>query len=246
MIVKCVVAYDGSQFCGWQIQPGLPSVQEELEKALKKIHKRPVSVTGSGRTDTGVHALGQVFHFETELNLNSFHWCAAMNRLLPRSVRVKEATQVRDDFHARFDAVSKRYDYYITDDVDNPFIQNYMGKVRRELDVDRMRECAQVFVGTHDYTSFTSNKIHAEKNRVRTITRVAVEPIEQGIRLIFEGDGFLRYQVRMMAQTLIEAGLHHEDKESIQRMLEAKDKHACRYKAEACGLYLVRVDYEKE
>lgn len=246
MIVKCIVAYDGSPYCGWQVQPGSSTIQETIEKALKKMHKRDVTIVGSGRTDTGVHALGQVFHFETELNLTPFHWCAAINRLLPKSIRIQDAMVMPDDFHARFDVVSKRYDYYVTSDVDNPFIQNYMWKERRSLDIEAMQECAAIFVGTHDFTSFTSNKIHAEKSRVRTITRVDVEVIEKGLRMIFEGDGFLRYQVRMMAQTLIEAGLHHENKESILKMLEAKDKHACHYKAAANGLYLVKVNYEEE
>lgn len=246
MIVKCIVAYDGSPYCGWQVQSGSETIQETIEKALKKMHKRDITIVGSGRTDTGVHALGQVFHFETELNLTPFHWCAAINRLLPKSIRIQDAMVMPDGFHARFDVVSKRYDYYVTSDADNPFIQNYMGKERRQLDIKAMQECAAVFVGTHDFTSFTSNKIHADKSRVRTITRVDVETMDKGLRMIFEGDGFLRYQVRMMAQTLIEAGLHHEDKGSILKMLEAKDKHACHYKAAACGLYLVRVNYEED
>lgn len=246
MIVKCIVAYDGSPYCGWQVQAGSSTIQETIEKALKKMHKRDVSIVGSGRTDTGVHALGQVFHFETELNLTPFHWCAAINRLLPKSIRIQDAMVMPDGFHARFDVISKRYDYYVTSDVDNPFIQNYMGKERRQLDIKAMQESAEIFVGTHDFTSFTSNKIHAKKSRVRTVTRVEVEPMDKGLRMIFEGDGFLRYQVRMMAQTLIEAGLHHEDKVSILKMLEAKDKHACHYKAAACGLYLVKVNYEEE
>ena len=113
MIVKCIVAYDGSMYCGWQVQPGSPSIQETIEKALKKMHKREVSIVGSGRTDTGVHALGQVFHFETELKLTPFHWCAAINRLLPKSIRIQDAQVMPDDFHARFDVVSKRKSFIV-------------------------------------------------------------------------------------------------------------------------------------
>ena len=106
-----------------------------------------------------------------------------------------------------------------------------------------MKEAAKIFVGTHDFTSFTSSKIHEEKSRVRTITECSVHVHEDKIQLTFRGDGFLRYQVRTMSQCIIEAGLHHIEIEDIQRMLEAKDKHVCRYKADPCGLYLVEVNY---
>ena len=114
---------------------------------------------------------------------------------------------------------------------------------KRKLDTDAMKEAAMVFVGTHDFTSFTSSKIHEEKSRVRTISECSVHVFDDHIQLIFRGDGFLRYQVRMMAQTIIETGLHHLEVKDVKRMLDACDKHACRYKAAACGLYLVEVNY---
>lgn len=247
MIIKCIVAYDGSNYCGWQIQPHSPSVQEEIEKALSVIHKKErVSIVGSGRTDTKVHALGQVFHFETEIEMAGLQWKRALNRMLPTDIRILDVCEEKADFHARFSAVSKRYDYYITRDVDNPFIQNYMAKDTRELDVERMRECAEILIGTHDFTSFTSNKIDERKSRIKTVTRIDVLEEGMNVHMIFEGDGFLRYQVRMMAQTLIEAGRHHLCKEDVEKMLKACDKHACRYKADPCGLYLVQVNYQGE
>lgn len=150
---------------------------------------------------------------------------------------------MEDDFHARFHAVSKRYDYLITTDVNNPFYYHYMGKDRKVLDVKRMSECARVFLGTHDFTSFTSSKLDPRKSKVKTITRLDIVQEEHAVRLVFEGNGFLRYMVRMIAQTLIEAGKHRLDVADVKQMLYGQDKHLCRYKAQAEGLYLVHVTY---
>lgn len=243
--VKVTVSYDGSRYGGWQRQPNTHSIQEEIEVALTKMHACPIGITASGRTDAHVHALGQVFHFDTEKDLPPENWKRALNSLLPKDIRIQKAEEADATFHARFDAIGKRYDYLITNDIHNPFLQNYMGKERHPLDTAYMQECAQVFVGTHDFTSFTSSKIDPRKPRTKTITRIAVIQEKDYIRIIFEGNGFLRYMVRMLAQTLIEAGKHRITKEAIQLMLESKDKHSCRYKAQAEGLYLMEVYYEE-
>ena len=126
----------------------------------------------------------------------------------------------------------KRYDYLVTNDIKNPFYERYMGKEWKTLDISMMQECAQVFLGEHDFTSFTSNKIDPRKPRVKTIRKLEVIAHQDHIQMIFIGTGFLRYMVRMIAQTLIEAGKHRITKQQIQDMLNAKDKHACRYKAD--------------
>lgn len=244
MVIKCVVSYDGTQYKGWQIQPGMNTIQKQIEEALAKMHgNQRVEINGSGRTDAQVHALGQVFHFETDKKMEMSQWKYTLNRLLPKDIRIKEVTLEKDDFHARFSCVSKRYDYYISLNDENPFVRNYMCIEKRELDLEAMKKAAEVFVGCHDFTSFTSSKIHEEKNRVRTISECSVHGFDDHIQLIFRGDGFLRYQVRMMSQTIIEAGLHHIEIEDVKKMLDAQDKHVCRYKAKACGLYLVEVNY---
>lgn len=246
MVLKCVVSYDGTNYKGWQTQPDADSIQQKIEEALYQIHSQtPVCIVGSGRTDAKVHALGQVFHFETEKVMSMDQWKYTLNRLLPKDIRIRQVSQEKEDFHARFSCVSKRYDYMIALSDENPFVRNYMCVETRPLDVDAMKKAAAVFEGCHDFTSFTSSKIHEEKSRVRTIRECSVHPTKDHIRLIFKGDGFLRYQVRMMAQTLIEVGLHHIGVEDVKRMLKAKDKHVCRYKASACGLYLVEVHYEE-
>lgn len=244
MRFKVTVSYDGSGYSGWQRQTNAQSIQSEIEDALQQILKQSVEVTASGRTDAQVHAIAQVFHFDSDAAIDVEHWKRALNSLLPKDIRIQKVEIVEDDFHARFSAVSKRYDYLVTTQKENPFLQNYMGMERFALDVPYMQECASVFLGTHDFTSFTSAKIDPRKPRVKTITRLEVQQEDTCIRMIFEGNGFLRYMVRMLAQTLIEAGKHRVTKEQIEAMLEGKNKHACRYKAEPQGLYLVHVTYE--
>lgn len=243
---KACVSYDGSRYGGWQKQQNTSSIQTEIETALSQIHGHKVAITASGRTDAGVHAIKQVFHFDSDMHIDNLHWRLAINSLLPKDIRIQRVDPTANDFHARFLAIEKRYDYYVTQDVLNPFLENYMAKDRVCLDVGYMKECAMVFMGQHDFTSFSSNKVDPRKQRIKTIRRLEVIKEENAVHMIFEGDGFLRYMVRMISQTLIEAGKHHLCKEELQAMLEAKDKHVCRYKAQAQGLYLVDVRYAEE
>lgn len=242
---KAVVQYDGTHYGGWQKQINTHSIQQEIEEAFLKLHGYEVSISASGRTDALVHAVGQVFHFDSKKEMDAVAYVRALNSILPKDIRIQSVECVHDDFHARFDAIKKRYDYLITSEVQNPFFEHYMGKDRMVLDVKAMQSCACVFLGTHDFTSFTSNKIDSRKTREKTITRLDIIQEEHAIRMIFEGNGFLRYMVRMLAQTLIEVGKHHITEEEVREMLEAKSKHVCRYKAQPQGLYLVRVWYEE-
>lgn len=246
MRYKALVSYDGSGYIGWQKQPKPNTIQETIETAMARMHRHPVNITASGRTDAGVHAIGQVFHFDSELDLDSDRWRMGLNTLLPKDIRIQHVEVVKDDFHARFHVRSKRYDYLITNEMENPFVDNYMAKIYPVLDVPFMKECATIFLGTHDFTTFTSNKIDKRKNRVKTITRLEIIEEREHLRIIFEGNGFLRYMVRMLAQTLIEAGKHKLSKEQVQQMLDGKDKHLCHYKACANGLYLMEVHYGGE
>lgn len=241
--IKMICSYDGSAYRGWQRQSNANSIQAVIEDALSTMHKHPIRITASGRTDAYVHAIAQVFHFDSEKELDEYHWCAALNSMLPKDIRIQKAELTDAGFHARFNAVAKRYDYLITNRIHDPFVQKYMALERETLDVAYMRECAEVFLGTHDFTSFTSAKIDARKPRVKTIYSLDIKEEDGFLRMSFVGNGFLRYMVRMMAQTLIEAGKHRIAKAQIKEMLERRDKHVCRYKAEAQGLYLVWVSY---
>jgi tRNA pseudouridine38-40 synthase len=243
MRFKAVCAYDGSGFAGFQKQKNGLGIQSVLENALEKIVKKPVPVTASGRTDAGVHALGQVFHFDGPESISEFGYYQALNTLLPKTVRIKSVERVPDDFHARFSAKKKIYEYVISYDTQNPFIYPYMTVLRRKLDVQAMKEVSKVFLGEHDFTSFTHAKIEPGKNRVKNIE--SIEFFEEGKQLTirFCANGFLRYQVRMMSAALMEAGKHKTDAKTVKKMLEAKDKEACRWNAPAQGLYLKEVVY---
>jgi len=243
MRYKVTVAYDGSNYHGWQTQRKGKSIEEAIEAVLKQMHKYDVEIVGSGRTDSKVHALGQVFHFDSNLNISEERMKIALNTQLDKSIRIQKVEIVSDTFHARFDALEKRYDYYLTDNLNNPFIRNYMEVEYHSLDYNKMKEAAQYFLGTHDFTSFTSSKIDQRKDKIRTIKTFDIIQENDVTHFIIEGDGFLRYMVRMMVQTIIMVGKGKIEASEVKQMLDAKDKHICRYKANACGLYLVAVKY---
>lgn len=243
---KVLLAYDGSAYHGWQKQINGISIQETIENALRKIHKQETPITGSGRTDAGVHALGQVFHFDGPGSIDPNGYMQALNTLLPKDIRVLSVTEVPDAFHARFSARKKRYEYILTRNRDNPFTYRYKTAVRQDIDVSRMREASRVFLGEHDFTSFTHAKLPENKPRTKKITRIDILEEGDDIRMVFEADGFLRYQVRMMSAVIIRAGEGKLAADEISRMLESRNKEAVRFNAPAQGLYLVHVEYEHE
>ena len=242
--MKVVVAYDGYNYAGWQRQKNALGIQEVIESILEKIHKCPTEIVASGRTDAKVHALGQVFHFKPKENMSCEGYFQALNTLLPKDIRIVSCEWVDDDFHARFSAKKKRYEYVNTYDAENPFVYKYKNVLRRRLDVSLMKEACVYLLGEHDFTSFSSCKIDARKPRVKCIDSIDI--VEEGldVRFVFVGSGFLRYQVRMMSATLIAVGEGKILPKDVQTMLDAKDKHACRFNASAQGLYLMEVYYE--
>ena len=245
MIYKVKVAYDGSNYAGWQKQENALGIQEVIEKALKQIHKCDTPIVASGRTDAKVHALGQVFHFEADQTIGPDRYKIALNALLPKDIRILQVDLEKDDFHARFSARSKRYDYICTYDIDNPFIYNYKEVLFKKLDIDAMQKAAEYLLGTHDFTSFSSSKIDPRKPKIKTIGRIDIFEENKDVHFIYEGTGFLRYQVRMMTETLIMVGSGHIEVEEVKRILDKKDKNACRFNASPNGLYLVQVDYSR-
>ncbi len=245
MRYKVIVAYDGSHYVGWQTQHQNNSVQEAIECVLYQIHKQKIEIVGSGRTDAKVHAKGQVFHFDSNLSMSAEAIERACNSLLSKDIRVQSVHEVCDDFHARFHAKRKCYEYLISKEMNNPFIQSYMSIESNALDINKMQKCADIFVGTHDFTSFTSARIDVRKSRVKTIHSIDIQEYDSYIKLRFEGNGFLRYMVRMLTQTIIEAGKGKLEISEVERMLKARSKEVCRYKASPCGLYLAEVIYEE-
>ena len=243
MRVKATVSYDGSGYYGWQSQANVVGIQDIIEDALSKMHKEKKHIAASGRTDRGVHALGQVFHFDTELSLTEEQWVKALNSNLPMDIRILKTEFVDAEFHSRFSAKKKRYDYYLNMGEYNLFERNTVTQYNRQLDVDKMREAASILVGTHDFTSFCSNSFEETPNQVRTIETLNISREMDRLQFTFIGDGFLRYMVRMIVGVLIQVGENKLEIADVKAILEAKSKEVIRYKAEANGLYLTEVNY---
>jgi len=245
MRVKCIISYDGSTFNGYQIQPNKRTVQGELQQALTKMHKgKEVKVVASGRTDTGVHAVGQVIHFDTDLNIPVEKWPVALNALLPDDIVVKEASVVNDSFHARFNAKKKEYRYFIQySPQPDVFKRNYVFHVENTLNIEKMKEASKLLLGTHDFTSFCSAKTEVE-DKVRTLYNIDIWSKEDKIVFRFIGSGFLYNMVRILVGTLLEIGLEQRQPNDIKNILEAKERSMAGKTAPGKGLYLWKVYYD--
>jgi tRNA pseudouridine38-40 synthase len=240
---KLLLQYDGTDFHGWQIQEGHRTVQGELTRALSLIDGRSVNVHGSGRTDAGVHAEGQVASVEIERDITVEKLRAAINGNIGRDVRVLSIETVPDDFHARYSAIGKTYVYRVVNGpVMSPFWWRYALHEARALDCERMREGAELFRGRHDWTAFSAAQSDVE-DRVRTVTEVEI--VERDlIEVRVSAEGFLRYMVRAMAGTLLALGRGELGCDSIREALETGNRPPAAVTAPACGLTLVRVRYE--
>ncbi|CAM4085194.1 tRNA pseudouridine(38-40) synthase TruA [Mesobacillus thioparans] len=244
--IKCIISYDGTGFSGYQVQPGKRTVQSELVKALERLNKTSIRVSASGRTDAGVHARGQVIHFDTMLEIEPARWQIALNSLLPDDIAVRSVEIVRPDFHARFDAAGKEYRYFLLQSKNrDPFQRNYAYQFQYELDLDSMREAARLLIGTHDFTSFCSAKTEVE-DRVRTLQEIDFYE-ENGLLVFrFVGEGFLYNMVRILVGTLLEVGTGKRAAGSMPQLIEARDRTQTGKTAPGHGLYLWKVFYGEE
>jgi len=241
--IMCMVKYDGSQFFGYQIQPKGRTVQLEIERALKKIAKQPITTHAAGRTDSGVHALGQVFHFDSPLDMEPHRYKAAFNSLLPKDIYVIESRAISEELHSRFHAKTKEYHYRLSTNEHDPLTCNYVHYHYRALDLESMRKAMSYFLGTHDFTSFTANMEKIDKQR--TIYVAEIDSPSKGeyiFRLV--GSGFMKYMVRIMVGTLIRVGVGKIDPDEIPMILVAKDRSYAGPTAKPEGLYLHSVQYE--
>ncbi|MBD8070919.1 tRNA pseudouridine(38-40) synthase TruA [Bacillus sp. PS06] len=242
--LKCTIAYDGTSFFGYQIQPNKRSVQETVESILSKMHKCPIHIVGSGRTDAKVHAVGQVIHFDTPLDIAVNRWKKALNSLLPEDIVVHNVEEVSTDFHARFNVVKKEYRYKLshtpTRDV---FNRHYAYHYPYQLDLESIKEAMRYLIGTHDFTSFCSAKTEV-KDKVRTLYQV--ELLEERDEYIFRfvGNGFLYNMVRILVGTLLEVGQGKIKPQDIQGMLLQQDRSLAGKTAPGHGLYLWKVTYD--
>jgi tRNA pseudouridine38-40 synthase len=249
MNVRLSIQYDGTDFHGWQIQNELRTVQGELTKALSLIEGRDVVVHGSGRTDAGVHAEGQVASAQLQRAISSEKLRAAVNGNVGKDVRVLDVEVVDDAFHARYSALEKTYVYRIVNGpVISPFWLRYAHHDARPFSLERMTDCANLFIGAHDWTAFSSAQSDSE-TKIRTITELSVIPRwdeRAGCNLIemkISADGFLRYMVRSIAGTLMAVGRGEMEDDLVLRAISEGDRSLVAATAPACGLTLLSVRY---
>jgi len=254
--LRLVLAYDGTEFHGWQRQAHLPTVQGCLESAIARILQRPASVCGSGRTDAGVHALAQVANFKTDCSIPCPNLRKALNAVLPPSVRVTEVSEVPESFHARYHARAKIYRYRILQAaVCPPFLWRFVYHYPSPLDRARMAAAARLLEGRHDFSAFAGSDHDQEAggnqgseqqdSRVRRVlaSRILWRPRASIIVYEIRGAGFLHHMVRNIVGTLIEVGSGKLEPDAVRRILESRDRSRAGPTAPARGLCLVRVEY---
>lgn len=241
--IKLVVAYDGTAYHGWQVQPGAPTIEGELNKALCELLQEEIQVIGASRTDSGVHALCNVAVFDTDTPIPAEKLSYALNQRLPGDIRIQESSEVAADFHPRHCSSRKTYEYRI---LNKPFPlptkRLYAHFTYVPLDVEKMKQAASYLVGEHDFKSFCSVNTAVEST-VRTIYELTVEKQQDEIVIRVCGNGFLYNMVRIIAGTLMEAGRGNIMPEQIKDMLEAKDRQAAGPTAPAHGLTLVKYEF---
>ncbi len=240
--VKCIIEYDGSRYGGFQIQPNTDTIEAHLIEVLSLITKENVKIYGSGRTDKGVHAKGQVINFYTNVNIPCDKFKYAINNQLPLDIRVTNLEYVDMSFHARFSAIKKEYRYYVKQEPLNAFEHNYIVSLKK-IDLNLVKNGLKLLEGRHNFKGFCSMDVDKRKDFVKTIYEASV--IENGTTLEFKfvGTGFLKYQIRRMMAVLIAIGLHEEDISIITKILETKDPCLYTKVAEPNGLYLTKVYY---
>lgn len=237
------VEYDGTAFSGWQVQPDRETVQSAVEAALERFLGAPASTICAGRTDAGVHASHQVVSFQTGAVRSLSSWVRGVNSFLPRSVSIRWACEVPEDFHARFSAVSRTYEYWILNDpVRSPLLENRTGWVFRPLDEEKMRLGAQALLGTHDFTSFRAAECQAA-TPVRTITELQIVRLGRLVGVRISANAFLQHMVRNIVGSLIYVGVGREAPEWIGEVLAARCRSAAAPTFSPSGLYLTGVGY---
>lgn len=237
------IEYDGSNYSGWQVQPNAITIQEEIMKALKKLEGKDVVIHGSGRTDAGVHAYGQVATFLMERNIPVERLPLAMNSNLPKDITIIDAKEVPMDFHARYSAIGKRYIYHIYESrYRSAILRNYSYHINYKLDRSKMMEASKLLIGTHDFRGFMSNGSSVE-DTVRTIKSLEFKSDGENLYMIIEGDGFLYNMVRIITGTLVQIGAGNKPLEQIEKILKTKDRSLAGHTAPPQGLFLDKVFY---
>lgn len=243
---KMILQYDGTRYAGWQRQVTTEwTIQGKLEAVLSRFAGETVEVHGSGRTDGGVHAAGQVANFYLKNRADGEEIRSYCNAYLPEDIRILEVTQASPRFHSRLNAVSKTYSYRVEmSEKRDVFSRRYTYGLGRTLDLGRMRRAAELLLGTHDFKSFCGNR-RMKKSTVRTLNAIDFEVNGSQLTIYYTGNGFLQYMVRILTGTLIEVGLGEREPDCIPEVLAACSRERAGYTAPPEGLRLERVEYEK-
>jgi len=243
--LAAILEYDGSAFCGWQYQEHVRTVQDEVEKAITSVANGPVRVITAGRTDTGVHATGQVIHFDVDVSRTNNSWLRGINSNLPDDVAVHWVNQVAEDFHARFDATGRHYHYVILNRRVRPtFLAKKVSWDYRDLDIKRMQAAASYLVGEHDFSSFRAVACQA-KSPVRELRHLKVTARGDYIDIHVYANAFLHHMVRNLAGVLMTIGAGEREPEWAESVLVARDRTQGGLTAPPDGLYLTAVEYPK-
>lgn len=248
MRLKITISYDGTNFSGWQVQPNIDTVQGRIEAALAEVAKEPIRLHGSGRTDTGVHALGQVAHFDApdHLTMNPFNWVPALNTKLPDSIRVLSCEEVPPEFHARYDAKGKTYTYHLcTLPILPPFTAGRAWHLPRLLNPETLTEALEMFMGEHDFRSFCSNRGNETEatDYHRVISEASFIHTDDGLILTFSGNGFLYKMVRFLTGAAVNASQGYLRLDDLHDLIEKPSDKKSPLCAPADGLSLLQVDY---
>lgn len=242
--IKLEIEYDGKDYQGWQKQPNKLNIQGEIERAIQNITGEEVDLIGSGRTDAGVHAFGQVANFKINSEFSIEKMAVAINSQLKQSIRIKKAEEVSEDFHSRYHCHQKTYSYIIDNSEQGSAI--YRGltyHIAQPLDMDAMQKAANYLVGEHDFSSFKSSGT-SSKSSVRTIYKAQILKEQDRVVIMLTGSGFLYNMVRIISGTLVEIGLGNMKPEEMLTILEAKDRQKAGKTLPAHGLFLMSVDYD--
>ena len=244
--IKLTVAYDGTNYCGWQMQKNGITVEEVLNRTLSRFFGQEIAVIGASRTDSGVHALGNVAVFDAEVTMPPDKISYAVNNLLPDDIRIQKSEEVAPDFHPRYCDTRKTYEYRIYNaQFPDPLVRLYSLFVYYHLDETKMQEAADYLVGEHDFKSFCTPKDDVD-NTVRTIYYIKVIREGNMVRIQINGNGFLYNMVRIMVGTLLKVGMGMIEPIQIKQILEARDRTRAGHKAAACGLTLLEIEYPNE
>lgn len=242
--VKLIIGYDGTNYCGWQVQINGITVEEVINRELSRLLNEDIAVIGASRTDSGVHAIGNVAVFDTFSKIPPEKMCFALNQRLPEDIRIQDSCEVPIDFHPRFCNSMKTYEYKILNRrFDIPTMRLYTHFVYMPLDFEKMKEAAACLTGEHDFKSFCSSRTQVT-DTVRTIYSLDLIKEDDIIKIRISGNGFLYNMVRIIVGTLIKVGLKVYPPEHVKKILEACDRKVAGPKAPAKGLTLIGIDYE--